>query len=159
LSVPICININDEEVERSKTLDKYSIVEIISKYNKELASEINKMSICKIEHPKTKKAYIISIKPLTEAYDSDKKYFNDKFKQYYKLNQDIVNIVICHSLKRLWIGIYYGSHKFDLSKMSDDVISKKKDDKNVISNELDDKPKQINLLDLNKYILNIIGGL
>jgi len=47
LSVPICINITDEEVEISKTLDKYSIIEIISKYNKELASEINKMSICK----------------------------------------------------------------------------------------------------------------
>jgi hypothetical protein len=75
LSIPICININDEEVEISKTLDKYSIIENISKYNEELASEINKMSICKIEHPKTKQAYIISIsiKPLTEAYDSDKK--------------------------------------------------------------------------------------
>ena len=101
LSIPICININDEEVEISKTLDKYSIIEIISKHNKELASEINKMSICKIEHPKTKKAYRISIMPLTEAYDSKKKYFNDKFKQYYKFNQDIVNIVICHSLKCL----------------------------------------------------------
>ncbi len=99
LSIPICININDEEVEISKTLDRYSTIEIVSKYNKELASEINKMSICKIEHPKTKKAYGISIMPLTEAYDSNKKYFNDKFKQYYKSNQDIVNIVICHSLK------------------------------------------------------------
>ncbi len=59
------------------------------------------MSICKIEHPKTKKAYGISIMPLTEAYDNKKKYFNDKFKQYYKFNQDIVNIVICHSLKCL----------------------------------------------------------
>ena len=29
--------------------------------------------------------------------------------------------------------------------------------KNVISNEIDDKPKPINLLDLNKDILNIIG--
>ena len=66
LSVPICINITDEEVEISKTLDKYIIIEIISKYNKEFASEINKTSICKIEHPKTKKAYGISIKPLTE---------------------------------------------------------------------------------------------
>ena len=42
LSIPICININDEEVEIFKTLDKYSIIEIISKYNKELVSEINK---------------------------------------------------------------------------------------------------------------------
>ena len=71
LSIPICINLNDEEVEISKTLDKYSIIEIISKYNKELASDINKMNICKIEHPKTKNAYIISIKLLTEAYDSN----------------------------------------------------------------------------------------
>ena len=110
LSIPICININDEEVEISKTLDRYSIIEIISKYNKELASEINKMSICKIEHPKTKNAYKISIEPLTEAYDNNKNYFNDKFKQYYMFNQDIVNIVICHSLKSLWISIYYGSH-------------------------------------------------
>ncbi len=70
MSIPICIIINDEEVEISKTLDKYSIIEIISRYNKELASEINEMSICKIEHPKTKKA--ISIKPSTKAYDSDK---------------------------------------------------------------------------------------
>ena len=52
------------------------------------------MSICKIEHPKTKNAYKISIIPLTKSYDSNKKYFNDKFKQYYKLNQDIVNIVM-----------------------------------------------------------------
>ncbi len=58
MSVPICINITDEEVEISKTLDKYSIIEIISKYNKELASEINKMRICKIEHPKTKKKHM-----------------------------------------------------------------------------------------------------
>ena len=110
LSVPICINITDEEVEISKTLDKYSIIEIISKYNKELASEINKMSICKIEHAKTINAYKSSLEPLMEAYDSNIKYFNDKFKQYYMLNRDIVNIVICHLLNRLWISIYYGSH-------------------------------------------------
>ena len=110
LSIPICININDEEVEISKTLDKYSIIEIISKYNKELASKINKMSICKIEHPKTKNAYKISIEPLMKAFDNNKNHFNDKFKQYYKFNQDIVNIVLCHSLKSLWISIYYGSH-------------------------------------------------
>jgi hypothetical protein len=55
LSIPICVDINDEEVEISKTLDRHRIIEIISKYNKELASEINKMSICKIEHPKIKK--------------------------------------------------------------------------------------------------------
>jgi len=99
-----------EEVEISKTLDRYSIIEIISKYNKELASVINKMSICKIEHPKTKNAYKSSIAQLTKAFDRNENYFNDKFKQYYKFNQDIVNIVICHSLKSLWISIYYGSH-------------------------------------------------
>ena len=109
MSIPICINIKDEEVEISKTVDKYSIIEIISKYNKDLASEIDKMNICKIEHPKTKNAYKCSIEPLTKAFDNNNKYFNDKFKKYYKFNQDIVNIVICHSLKRLWISIYYGS--------------------------------------------------
>ena len=31
LSIPICINIKDEEVEISKTLDRYSIIDIISK--------------------------------------------------------------------------------------------------------------------------------
>jgi len=110
LTVPIYININDEEVEIAITLDKNSIIEIISKYNKELASEINKMSICKIEHAKTINAYKSSLEPLMEAYDSNIKYFNDKFKQYYMLNRDIVNIVICHLLNRLWISIYYGSH-------------------------------------------------
>ena len=74
----------DEEVEISKTLDKNSIIEVISKYNNDLASKINKMNIVKIEHPKTKNAYKSSIEPLTEAYDSKKIYFNDKFKQYYK---------------------------------------------------------------------------
>ena len=37
------------------------------------------------------------------------------------------------------------------------IDNNKIDDKNVTSNEIDDKPKQINLLDLNKDILNIIG--
>ena len=55
LSIPICININDEEVEISKTLDKNSIINIISKYNKDLSSQINKMDIFKIEHPKNQK--------------------------------------------------------------------------------------------------------
>ena len=68
------------------------------------------MNIYEIQHPKTKKAYENLIKPLVEAFDNNNKYFNDKFKKYYKLNQDIVNIVICHSLKRLWISIYHGSH-------------------------------------------------
>ena len=110
LTIPICISIKDEEVEISKTLDKNSIIEVISKYNKELASEINKMSICKIEHAKTINAYKSSLEPLMEAYDSNIKYFNDKFKQYYMLNRDIVSVVICHLLNRLWISIYYGSH-------------------------------------------------
>ena len=42
LTIPICINIKDEEVEISKTLDKNGIIEVISKYNKDLASEIIK---------------------------------------------------------------------------------------------------------------------
>jgi hypothetical protein len=48
--------------------------------------------------------------PLTKAFDNINKHFNDKFKKYCKFNQDIINIVICHSLKSLWISIYYGSH-------------------------------------------------
>ena len=71
LTIPICINIKNEEVEISKTLDKNSIIEVISKYNKDLASKIKKMSICKIEHPKTKNAYKSSIAPLTKAFDSN----------------------------------------------------------------------------------------
>ena len=67
------------------------------------------MSICKIEHPKTKNAYKSSIVPLTNAFDSNEKYFNDKFKKNYKYKQDMVNIILCHPLKRLWISIYYGS--------------------------------------------------
>jgi len=94
------------------------------------------MNIVKIEHPKTKNAYKSSIEPLTEAYDSKKKYFNDKFKQYYKFNQDIVNIVLCHSLKSLWISIYYG----------------------YSIEEDENKPKQINVLDSSTDILNIIGN-
>ncbi len=54
MSIPICINIKDEEVKISKTLDKNSIIAVISKYNKDLASEINQMNIFKIEHPKIK---------------------------------------------------------------------------------------------------------
>ena len=131
LTIPICINIKDEEVEISKTLDKKSIIEVISKYNKDLASKINKMNIVKIEHPKTKNSYKSSIAPLTTAFDSNEKYFNDKFKRYYKYKQDMVNIVLCHSLKRLWISIYYG----------------------YSIEEDENKPKQINVLDSSTDIL------
>ena len=152
LSVPICINITDEEVEISKTLDKNSIIKIISKYNKDLSSQINKMDICKIEHPKTKNAYKSSIAQLTKAFDSNEKYFNDKFKKYYKHKQDMVNIVLCHSLKHLWISIYYGySIEEDENKPKQINVL---DSSTVILK--DDKPKPFNLLDLNKDILNII---
>ena len=53
------------------------------------------MSICKIEHPKTKNAYKSSIAPLTKAFDSNEKYFNDKFKKYYKYKQDIIGGLMC----------------------------------------------------------------
>ena len=153
LTIPICINIKDEEVEISKTLDKNSIIEVISKYNKDLASKINKMSIVKIEHPKTKNAYKSSIEPLTKAFDSNEKYFNDKFKKYYKYKQDMVNIVLCHSLKLLWISIYYG--------YSIEEDEKKPTQINVLDSSTvilkDDKPKPVNLLNLSTDILNIIG--
>ena len=152
LTIPICIKINDEEVEISKTLDKNSIIKIISKYNKDLSSQINKMDICKIEHPKTKNAYKSSIAQLTNAFDSNEKYFNDKFKKYYKYKQDMVNIVLCHSLKHLWISIYYGySIEEDENKPKQINVL---DSSTVILK--DDKPKPFNLLDLNKDILNII---
>ncbi len=69
------------------------------------------MNFYEIQHPKRKKSLKDTISPLMEAFDINNKYFNDKFKKYYKFNQDIVNVVIiCHLLKRLWISIYYGSH-------------------------------------------------
>ncbi len=77
LTIPICIYIKDEEVEISKTLDKKSIIEVMSKYNKDLANKINKINIVKIEHPKTKNSYNSSIEPLTKAFDTNKNYFND----------------------------------------------------------------------------------
>ncbi len=64
----------------SLNLKRYSIVDIISKYNKDLASEINKMNLYKIEHPKSKKPYQDLIMPLAKAFDNNSKYFNDKFK-------------------------------------------------------------------------------
>ena len=151
LTLPICINIKNEEVEISKTLDKNSIIEVISKYNKDLASKIKKMSIVKIEHPKTKNAYKSSIEPLTKAFDSNEKYFNDKFKKYYKYKQDMVNIVLCHSLKRLWINIYYGysieedenkPKQVNLLDSSTDIL-------------IDDKQNESNLLDKNNDCLTI----
>ena len=178
LSIPICININDEEVEISKTLDKNSIIKIISKYNKDLSSQINKMDNFKIEHPKTKNAYESSIAQLTKAFDSNEKYFNDKFKKYYKYKQDMVNIVLCHSLKHLWISIYYGysieedenkpkqinvldsstdilkddkPFKFDLSIMPDDVVS-------CIGKHLEDYPFEIYKdTELYNFFLNMIN--
>ena len=97
LTIPICIKINDEEVEISKTLDKNSIIKIISKYNKDLSSKINKMNICRIEHPKTKNSYKSSIAPLTKAFDSNEKYFNDKFKSIISIN-------------KIWLILFYVIH-------------------------------------------------
>ena len=77
----------------SKTLDKYSIIEIISNYYKDLASEINKMNIYKIEDLKTKNAYKVSMDPLTNAFNNINKYFNDEFIKNYKFKQEIN---ICH---------------------------------------------------------------
>ncbi len=55
------------------------------------------MNIYEIQNPKSKKAFKDSIRPLMNAFDNNSKYFNDKFKKYYKFNQDVVNIVICQS--------------------------------------------------------------
>ncbi len=62
-----------------------------------------------IQNPK--KAFKDSIMPLMNAFDNNNKYFNDKFKKYYKFNRDVVNIVICHSLKNLWIVLLWFSLK------------------------------------------------
>ena len=53
---------------------------------------------CEMQCPKTKNAFKKDISPLMDAYYDKNKYFNDKFKKYYKLNKDIVNIVLCTSL-------------------------------------------------------------
>ena len=153
LTIPICINIKDEEVEISKTLDKNSIIKIISKYNKGLSSKINKMDICKIEHPKTKNAYKSSIAQLTKAFDSNEKYFNDKFKKYYKYKQDMVNIVLCHSLKCLWISIYHG-YSIEEDENKPKQINVLDSSTDILK---DDKPIPVNLLDLSTDILNTIG--
>ena len=98
------------------------------------------MNVCKIENPKSKKSHENLIKPLTKAFDKNKNYFNDKFKQYYKFNQDIVNIVICHSFKSLWISIYYGySIEEDENKRKQINVL---DSSTVIL--IDDKPKPVN---------------
>jgi|688.fasta_scaffold1490671_2 hypothetical protein len=57
------------------------------------------MNIYEIEHSKNKKSYRNLIMPLSKAFDSNNKYNNDKFKKHDKIDQDIVNIVICHLLK------------------------------------------------------------
>ena len=49
------------------------------------------------------------------------------------------------------------SFEIAAKKVFSDLYALIKEDENVTSNEIDDKPKQINLLDLNKDILNIIG--
>ena len=74
MSIPICIDINDDEVEISKNLDRNSIVNNISKYNQDLASEICIIKICEIQFPKTKNTFKIDIAP----------YSNHKFRKYYK---------------------------------------------------------------------------
>ena len=55
------------------------------------------MSICKIEHPKTKNAYKSSIVPLTNAFDSNEKYFNDNLKSII-------------SISKIWLILFYVIH-------------------------------------------------
>jgi hypothetical protein len=65
----------------------------------------------------------------------------------------MVNIVLCHSLKRLWISIYYG--------YSIEEDENKPKQINVLDSSTfilkDDKPNPVNLLDLSTDILNSIG--
>ena len=66
LTIPICIDINDEEVEICKNLERNSIIDIISKYT-DLGSEINNMN-CEMQCPKTKNAFKNDITPLMDAF-------------------------------------------------------------------------------------------
>jgi hypothetical protein len=123
------------------------------------------MDICKIEHPKTKNAYKSSIEPFTKAFDNYKNYFNDKFKKYYKYKQDMVSIVLCHSLKCLWISINYGysieedeklnNNHVLLHELPDDIMKK------ISNNLLDKNNKRFNTIfnDSNDYkSLKILFG-
>ena len=78
-------------------VDKNSIIKIISKYNKDLSSQINKMDICKIEHPKTKNAYKSSIAQLTKAFDSNE-------------NILMINLKSIISISKIWLILFYVIH-------------------------------------------------
>ena len=66
----------------------------------------------------------------------------------------MVNIVLCHSLKSLWISIYYG-YSIEEDENKPKQINVLDSSTDIL---IDDKPKPINLLDLSTDILNIIGN-
>ena len=119
VKLPIIINITDEDLNMSrkmiKSKHKYNrelIIKIINKYNNEISILLEKqVTICEIDCPKTKKSYDIIINPLINAFDKKIKYCSTKLKKYFDLNEDIANIIIDTSLKRLIISIYYGSNQ------------------------------------------------
>ena len=55
---------------------------------------------------------------------------------------------------------FTNNNSFEIAakKVFSDLYALIKEDENVTSNEIDDKPKPVNLLDLNTDILNIIGN-
>lgn len=116
-TIPIIININDDELIKSSTMAyKYEynrniIIEIIQKYDEKLAIKLKNLNICEIDCPKTKTSYKTIINPLINAFDKNVKYSSNKLKKYYYKNEDIANIIIDTSLKRLIISIYYGSYQ------------------------------------------------
>jgi hypothetical protein len=73
----------------SKNLDRYSIIDAISKFNQDLASEINKMNFYEIQHPNSKNSSKDITSPLMGVYDDNDKYFNDKFKSMISLIVDL----------------------------------------------------------------------
>ena len=92
MSIPICVNIKDEEVEISKTLDKNSIIEVISKYNKDLASEINQMNIFKIDKDDKRKCAWVLFKRCKIILAQNKVIYDmidekDFVEEYSKLNK------------------------------------------------------------------------
>ncbi len=66
----------------------------------------------------------------------------------------MVNIVLCHSLKHLWISVYYG-YSIEEDENKPKQINALDSSTDILK---DDKPKSVNLLDLNTEILNIIGN-
>ena len=153
---------NITEDELNKTNSKEDITEIfniISSYDKELVSTIKKIDDGFITHPKTThtKTYDKYVCQSLEAIRTNNNFLLCKeFKKKLFLDSDMNKyiIVVDKTVKRLIVIVY-----------NTNIISNEIDDKpkqiNVLDSstdiKIDDKPKPVNLLDLSPDILNIIG--